>query len=152
MTEIYVDADGCPVKEETLKVARRHKLKTYLVSDGGVRPSRDPLVEVVFVAEGPDAADDWIAEHIGPGDVCVTNDIPLAARCLAAGSHAIKANGERFTQAGIGMALAQRDLMQHLREAGEVTGGPRAFSKADRSAFLNQLDATLRAARQGRPA
>lgn len=152
MTEIYIDADGCPVKEETLRVARRHQLKTYLVSDGGVRPSRDPLVEVVFVAEGPDAADDWIAEHIGPCDVCVTNDIPLAARCLAAGSHAIKPNGERFTQAGIGMALAQRDLMQHLRETGEVTGGPRPFSKADRSTFLNQLEATLRAARRGRPA
>jgi len=148
MTAIYVDADGCPVKEETLRVAARHQLKTYLVSDGGVRPSRDPLVEVVFVAEGPDAADDWIADRIGRGDVCVTNDIPLAARCLEAGAHAIKPNGDAFSQAGIGMALAQRELMQHLRETGEVTGGPRPFAKADRSAFLNRLETLLRQARR----
>ena len=136
------------MKEETLRVAARHQLKTYLVSDGGVRPSRDPLVEVVFVAEGPDAADDWIADRIGRGDVCVTNDIPLAARCLEAGAHAIKPNGDAFSQAGIGMALAQRELMQHLRETGEVTGGPRPFAKADRSAFLNRLETLLRQARR----
>ncbi len=150
MTEIYVDADACPVKDETLRVAGRHKVKTYLVSDGGIRPSRDPLVEVVFVAEGADAADDWIAERIGPGDVCITSDVPLAARCIDAGARVLKPNGEAFTERGIGMALAQRDLMQHLRETGEVGGGPRPFSKADRSTFLDRLETTLRAARRDR--
>ena len=148
MTEIYVDADACPVKDETLRVAARHEVKTYMVSDGGIRPSRDPLVEVVFVAEGADAADDWIAERIGPGDVCITSDVPLAARCIDAGARVLKPNGEAFTERGIGMALAQRDLMQHLRETGEVGGGPRPFSKADRSAFLDRLETTLRAARR----
>lgn len=148
MTEIYVDADACPVKDETLRVAARHEVKTYMVSDGGIRPSRDPLVEVVFVAEGADAADDWIAERIGPGDICITSDVPLAARCIDAGARVLKPNGEAFTERGIGMALAQRDLMQHLRETGEVGGGPRPFSKADRSAFLDRLETTLRAARR----
>lgn len=148
MVEIYIDADACPVKEETLRVARRHGLRTLLVSDGGVRPSQDPMVETVFVSGGPDAADDWIAEHIGAADVCVTNDIPLAARCLERGALALKPNGERFTESGIGMALAQRELMRELRESGTVTGGPRPFSKADRSAFLNALETVVQAARR----
>ncbi|MGM0583403.1 MAG: YaiI/YqxD family protein [Pseudomonadota bacterium] len=148
MVEIYVDADACPVKEETLRVARRHGLRTVLVSDGGVRPSQNPMVETVFVSGGPDAADDWIAENIGAADVCVTNDIPLAARCLERGALALKPNGERFTESGIGMALAQRELMRELREAGTVTGGPRPFSKADRSAFLNALETVVQAARR----
>jgi uncharacterized protein YaiI (UPF0178 family) len=146
VTEIFIDADACPVKDETLRVAARHGLKTYLVSDGGLRPSWDPMVETVIVPRGADAADDWIAERIGTGDVCVTNDIPLAARCIEAGGHAIKPNGEPFTQANIGMALATRDLMQGLREQGAVTGGPRPFSKADRSQFLDRLETMVRAA------
>jgi uncharacterized protein YaiI (UPF0178 family) len=148
MPEIYVDADACPVKEETARVARRHGLVTHIVSDGGVRPSQDPLVKVVFVTGGPDAADDWIAEHVGRADVCVTSDIPLAARCLERGAFALKPNGERFTENGIGMALAQRELMQGLREAGAVSGGPPPFSKADRSAFLNALETVVQAAKR----
>ncbi len=148
MTALYVDADACPVKDEAMRVAQRHGVKTYLVSDGGIRPSPSPLVEVVTVASGPDAADDWIAEAIGPGDVCVTSDIPLAARCLEKGALALKPNGEAFTTAGIGMALAQRELMQGLRESGLVSGGPRPFSRADRSAFLDRLETTMRAAKK----
>ncbi|MBK1698437.1 YaiI/YqxD family protein [Rhodovibrio salinarum] len=150
MTEIYIDADACPVKEETLRVARRHKLKTYIVSDGGVRPERDVLVEMVYVASGEDAADNWIAEHIDAGDICVTNDIRLAARCLDVNAKAIKPSGEPFTQAGIGMAVANRNLMADLRETGAVTGGPAPFSKSDRSRFLDKLEQLVRATQRGR--
>ncbi len=150
MVEIYIDADACPVKDETLRVAARHGLKTYLVSDGGIRPRQSPLVELVIVAPGADAADDWIAEQIQPADICVTNDIPLAARCLERGALAIEPNGEPFTENGIGMALATRELMQGLRDSGEITGGPRPFSQADRSAFLNRLETTVQAAMRRR--
>ena len=148
MTEIYVDADACPVKDEVLRVAARHGLKTRMVSDGGIRPQRDPMVEVVIVAQGADAADDWIAEHIAAADICVTNDIPLAARCLEKGAAALKPNGDEFTEAGIGMALANRELMQTLRETGAVTGGPRPFSKADRSRFLDRFEVAVQAAKR----
>jgi uncharacterized protein YaiI (UPF0178 family) len=146
MVEIYIDADACPVKDETIRVANRHKLKTWLVCDGGIRPSRDTMVELVVVAQGADAADDWIADHIQPADICVTNDIPLAARCLKQGGLAIKPNGEHFTENGIGMALAQRELMQSLRERGEITGGPKPFNRRDKSEFLNQLEMAVQAA------
>jgi len=125
-------------------------LKTYLVSDGGIRPRHNRLVELVVVAPGADAADDWIAEHIKKADICVTNDIPLAARCLERGALALKPNGDPFTQNGIGMALANRELMQDLRERGEITGGPRPFGKSDRSAFLNRLETTVQAAMRQR--
>ena len=148
MVNIYIDADACPVKDETLRVATRHNLKTYMVSDGGIRPSQNPLVELVIVAQGADAADDWIAEHIEKSDICITNDIPLAARCLEKDALAIKPNGERFTENGIGMALANRELMATLRETGEITGGPRPFSKTDRSEFLNALETTVQAAKR----
>ncbi|MEC9431485.1 MAG: YaiI/YqxD family protein [Pseudomonadota bacterium] len=148
MVEFYVDADACPVRDEVLRVAARHGLRTHMVSDGGIRPSADPRVNTVFVPGGADAADDWIAERIGPADICVTNDIPLASRCLERGAQAIKPNGEMFTTAGIGMALAQRELMQTLRETGAVTGGPRPFSKADRSNFLNRLETATQAAKR----
>ncbi len=150
MVDIYIDADACPVKDETLRVAARHGLKTYLVSDGGIRPGQNPLVELVIVARGADAADDWIADHIRQSDICITNDIPLAARCLERGALAIKPNGEPFTQNGIGMALANRDLMQGLRESGEITGGPKPFSKSDRSELLNRLETTVQAAKRQR--
>lgn len=146
MSVIYVDADACPVKDETIRVAARHKLKTIMVCDGGIRPSSDPMVELVIVSQGADAADDWIAEHIASADVCVTNDIPLAARCLEKGALAIKPNGEAFTENMIGMALANRELMQGLRDTGEITGGPRSFSKQDRSNFLNRLETLVQAA------
>jgi uncharacterized protein YaiI (UPF0178 family) len=148
MVSIYVDADACPVKDETLRVAARHDVKTFLVSDGGIRPVRTPLVELIIVSSGADAADDWIADHIEEADVCVTNDIPLAARCLERGALVIRPNGEVFTQDSIGMALANRELMRDLRESGMITGGPRPFAKSDRSAFLNRLEVTLQAAKR----
>jgi len=148
--DIYVDADACPVKDETIRVAARHGLKTYLVSDGGIRPRQNPLVELVIVSQGADAADDWIAERIQKTDICITNDTPLAARCLERGALAIKPNGEPFTENSIGMALANRELMQSLRERGEITGGPKPFSKSDRSAFLNHLETTVQAAKRQR--
>ncbi len=144
--EIYIDADACPVKDETIRVATRHNLKTYMVNDGGIRPSQNPLVELVIVTQGADAADDWIAEHIKKSDICVTNDIPLAARCLEVGAFAIKPNGERFSEDSIGMALANRELMQGLRESGEITGGPRPFSKSDRSQFLDRMETVVQTA------
>jgi len=148
MVTIYIDADACPVKDETVRVATRHNLKTYMVCDGGIRPSQNPLVELVIVTQGADAADDWIAEHIQNADICITNDIPLAARCLEQGALAIKPNGEKFTQNSIGMALANRELMASLREQGEITGGPRPYSKADRSEFLNSLETAVQAAKR----
>ena len=148
MTLLYVDADACPVKDEVERVATRHGLKVLMVSDGGLRPSRNPLIEMVFVDQGADAADDWIAERIGPADICITNDIPLAARCLKNGADALRPNGEPFTEAGIGMTLATRNLMQDLRDQGAVTGGPRPFSKRDRSNFLNRLETMVQAAKR----
>jgi len=148
MVEIYVDADACPVKDECVRVAARHGLKTYMVTDGGIRPSRDPMVELVIVERGADAADDWIADHIGPADICVTNDIPLAARCLERGALALRPNGEAFTENGIGMALATRNLLQGLRDSGQITGGPKPFARADRSNFLDRLERTVQAAKR----
>ncbi len=148
MVGISVEAEAGPVQDEITRVAARHGLNTLLVSDGGNRPSRNPLVELVVVAPGADAADDWIAEHIQKSDICVTNDIPLAARCLQAGAMALKPDGEPFSENGIGMALANRELMQSLRERGEISGGPRPFGKADRSAFLDRLETTVQAARR----
>ena len=145
--EIYVDADACPVKDEVLKVATRHRLKTYMVSDGGIRPSQDPMVQIVVVTQGADAADDWIADHIQPGDITITNDIPLADRCIKNGATAIKPNGQVFTVDSIGMALATRNLMSDLRETGQITGGPAPFSKQDRSRFLQALDTAIQSRR-----
>ena len=152
MTEgaIYIDADACPVKAEAERVATRHQMRTVLVSNGGIRPSANTLVESVFVADGPDEADKWIAERCGPGDVVVTGDIPLAAKCVAAGARVIKHNGEALSTANIGMALATRDLMQDLRSADPFRqGGGRPFSKADRSRFLEVLERLVRAAKAG---
>ncbi len=148
MMNIYVDADACPVKDEIMRVAARHGLKTYLVCDGGLRPSQYPAAELVIVAQGANAADDWIADHIEKADICVTNDIPLAARCLKQGALSLKPNGDLYTENIIGMALAMRELMQGLRETGEITGGPRPFSKSDRSQFLNRLETTVQAAKR----
>ena len=147
---LYIDADACPVKAEAETVATRHKVRMVVVSNGGIRPSQNPLVESVFVSSGPDEADKWIAEACGPGDVVVTGDIPLAAKCVAAGARVVKHNGEELTAANVGMALATRDLMQDLRSADPFRqGGGRAFSKADRSRFLDVLDRVLRAAARG---
>ncbi|WP_424975840.1 YaiI/YqxD family protein [Dinoroseobacter sp. S124A] len=148
---LYIDADACPVKAEAERVATRHGVQMYVVSNGGLRPSQNPLVEMVFVPDGPDVADMWIAERAGPGDVVVTGDIPLAAKCVEAGAEVLKHNGERLTQANIGNVLATRDLMADLRAADPFRqGGGRAFSKADRSRFLDALERALRAAKSKR--
>jgi len=143
MTEIYVDADACPVRDEVLKVAARHNVMTIFVSDGGIRPPNTPLARIVIVNEGADAADDWICDHIPAHGVVVTNDIPLADRCMKKGGYAIRPNGRVFTEDQIGMALATRDLMAGLRETGTMTGGPAAFSKNDRSRFLDAFEVLL---------
>ena len=147
MTErrIFIDADACPVKAEAERVATRLGVRMVLVSNGGIRPSANPLVDSVFVPDGPDEADKWIADQCGPGDVVVTGDIPLAARCVAAGARVVKHNGEELTAANIGMVLATRDLMTDLRSADPFRqGSGRLFSKADRSRFLDVLDRVVR--------
>ena len=145
---IYIDADACPVKAEAERVATRHQMRMVLVSNGGIRPSANPLVESVFVTAGPDEADEYIADLCGPGDVVVTGDIPLAAKCVAAGARVVKHNGEELTGANIGNVLATRDLMADLREADPFRmGGGRPFSKADRSRFLEVLERVVRAAK-----
>jgi uncharacterized protein YaiI (UPF0178 family) len=148
MTTLYIDADACPVRAEALRVAGRHGLGVAVVSNGGIRPDPDPRVRTVIVPEGPDAADRWIAERIGRGDVCVTADVPLAARCIEAGARAIRPNGEAFTEANIGQALAMRDLMADLRAANPLGagGGARPFGRADRSRFLDGLERMVRLA------
>jgi len=146
VSAIYVDADACPVKAEVVRVAERHGVRVHVVSNGGIRPDPHPLVDTVIVAAGPDAADDWIAARIGPGDLCVTGDIPLAARCLEAGARALRHDGEAFTQANIGNALAMRTLMADLRGASPLSagGGGKPFSRADRSRFLEALEREIR--------
>jgi uncharacterized protein len=145
---IYIDADACPVKAEAERVATRHQMRMVLVSNGGIRPSPNPLIESVFVADGPDEADKWIADRAGPRDVVVTSDIPLAAKCVAAGARVLKHNGEELTRANIGNVLATRDLMADLREADPFRmGGGKPYSKADRSRFLEVLEKLVRAAR-----
>lgn len=143
---IYVDADACPVRGEVVRVAERHRVPVKIVSNGGIRPSEHPLVETVIVPEGPDIADKWIADRAGPGDICVTGDIPLAARCIEGGAEVVKHNGDRLDRASIGRALAMRDLMTDLRAADplRVERGGKGFSKADRSRFLNTLEQVLR--------
>lgn len=148
---VYVDADACPVRAEAERVAVRHGQRLVFVSNGGIRPSTHPLVESVYVPEGPDAADIWIAERAGPGDVVVTADLPLAARAVAAGAQVLRHDGSALTPANIGEVLATRDLMADLRAADPFRqGGGRGFTKADRSRFLDALDRALRLAmRQG---
>ncbi|WP_420859660.1 YaiI/YqxD family protein [Marivivens marinus] len=142
---IYVDADACPVKAEVERVGTRHGVKMFIVSNGGLRPSPNPLVETVIVPEGPDVADMWIADRAGPGDVVVTGDIPLAAKCVEAGAKVLKHNGEALTQANVREALAMRDLMADLRAADPFRqGGGKGFTKADRSRFLDALERLLR--------
>ncbi|WP_417720598.1 YaiI/YqxD family protein [Salipiger sp.] len=149
MTMLYIDADACPVKAEAERVATRHGVRMAVVSNGGLRPSANPLVETVIVPEGPDVADMWIAERCGPGDVVVTGDIPLAARCVEAGARVLRHNGEAFTAANIGQQLAMRDLMADLRAASPLAqgGSGKGFTKADRSRFLDALEREMRAAK-----
>lgn len=146
---LYVDADACPVKDEVERVGTRHGLRMFIVSNGGLRPSRNPLVETVIVPDGPDVADMWIAERAGPGDVVITGDIPLAARCVEAGAQVLKHNGEALTARNIGNVLATRDLMADLRAADPFRqGGGKGFTKADRSRFLEALERAVRRAKE----
>lgn len=149
MTEIYVDADACPVKDEIVRVAERHGLPVHMVSDGGIRPNPHPLVDTVIVNQGSDAADDWIADRIGGGDIAITNDIPLAARCIDVGAAVIRPNGDPLDRNTIGSVLATRNLMTDLRSAGAQTGGPPPFGRKDRSRFLDYLERTVQAAKRG---
>lgn len=148
MVAVFVDADACPVKDEAARVAERHGLVITYVANFGLRPSRDPMVRNVMVPQGADAADDWIVENSAPGDLVVTADIPLASRILAKGGAAIGPTGKLFTTDSIGMALAMRDLNQHLRETGESRGFNAAFSAKDRSNFLQQFDALVQRAKR----
>jgi uncharacterized protein YaiI (UPF0178 family) len=147
--EIYVDADACPVKDEALRVAERHGLVIHYVSNSWMRLAEGPLVRRVVVAEGADAADDWIAERIGKGDIAVTADIPLASRCLKNGARVIGPTGKPFTEAGIGMALAMRDLSRHMRETGESRGFNPDFTRQDRSRFLQALEQAVQDIKRG---
>ncbi|MCP5038983.1 MAG: YaiI/YqxD family protein [Rhodobacteraceae bacterium] len=148
---MYIDADACPVKAEAEVVATRNKTKLLIVSNGGLRPSQNPWVEMVYVPDGADLADMWIAERAGPGDVVVTGDIPLAAKCVEAGAQVIRHNGEAFTRANIGQQLAMRDLAADLRAADPFRqGGGKTFSKTDRSRFLDALERALRKAASAR--
>jgi uncharacterized protein YaiI (UPF0178 family) len=147
---IYVDADACPVKDEIYRVAARHGLPVTVVAGGFIRVPQDPLIERIAAGDGMDAADDWIAERVKPGDIVVTQDIPLASRSIKAGASAIAPNGRAFTEADIGMALAVRNLMTDLRSAGEVTGGPRPFTPRDRSTFLQALEQAIRRTQRAR--
>jgi uncharacterized protein YaiI (UPF0178 family) len=143
--EIYVDGDACPVKDEVIRVAERHGMTVHMVGNTWLRAGDSPLVRRVVVPEEPDAADDWIAEHIGAGDIAVTADVPLAERCVRKGARVLAPTGKPFTEDSIGMAVAMRDLMARLRETGEVTGGPAAFTRQDRSRFLSALEGTIQA-------
>jgi len=144
MTTVFIDADACPVKAETISIAERHDCPVYLVSNSGMRTGNHPLVRNILVSEGADAADDWIAETIKCGDVAITADIPLAARCLDKEARVLGPDGRPFTSQNIGSALAARELNRHLRETGVMSGGNAQFSKADRSRFMNELDKILR--------
>ncbi len=146
MPMIYVDADACPVKDEVVKVAERLELVVTFVSNGGLRPSRDPMIRNVVVSNSADAADDWIVENAKSNDIVITADIPLAARTVALGAHVLGMTGKPFTPATIGMAVAMSDLKQHLRETGESKGFNAGFTREDRSRFLGALDQVARRA------
>ncbi len=153
MIQIYVDADGCPVKQEVCKVAKRYGIAVTFVANTPM-PIRHDDAHRMVVVDGShklDAADDWIAEHAEPGDIVITADIPLAARCLARGAAVLDLRGGAFTEEGIGHALAGRELMSHLRAMDAVTGGPAPFAPRDRSKFLQRLDETIHAQRKKKP-
>jgi uncharacterized protein YaiI (UPF0178 family) len=149
---IYVDADACPVKDEIYRVAARHGLPVSVVAGQFIRVPQDPLIERVAAGSGMDAADDWIAERAGTGDIVITADIPLASRCIKAGAEVIAPNGKPFTEQSIGMTLAVRNLMTDLRSSGEITGGPKSFAPRDRSTFLSTLDQAIRRIQRQRAA
>lgn len=140
MIKIFIDADGCPVKEETYKVALRYQLPVIVVANKAIHVPLHPLIQMQVVPQGADEADNWIADNIAEKNICITADIPLADRCLKKGASVLNVRGEEFTEDMIGDAMATRELLKQLREMGEVKGGPPPFEKRDRSAFLGSLD------------
>lgn len=140
MLDIYIDADGCPVKSEVYRVAGRYGLRVILVANSRMRIPDEDNLELVVVGDAFDAADDWIVEHVGENDIVITSDIPLAHRCVQAGAQALNPRGRVYDENSIGSALAMRDLLAELREQGTVSGGPAPFQKRDRSQFLQRLD------------
>ncbi len=150
MLIVYIDADACPVKDEVYRVAARYQMRVAVVANAPLRVPTDPRVELV-VREGFGAADDWIAEQVGPGDIVVTADIPLAARCIAKDARVLGPKGNVFTENDIGSTLALRDLLSDLRQSGEVTGGPAPMTPKDRSRFLAKLDELINAVRRAHP-
>jgi uncharacterized protein YaiI (UPF0178 family) len=146
--KIYVDADACPVKAEIYRVAERYQLKVFVVSNSYLNVPRDPRHELVVVSDSFDAADNWIAERAGEGDIVVTADIPLADRAIKKGATAIGNTGVPFTPSSIGMAMANRELLSNLRAMGEVTGGPKPMAQRDRSRFLSTLDESIQKIRR----
>ena len=151
MLHIFVDADACPVKQEVYRVAGRFHLHVTLVANSRMRVPSEPWIDLQIVADGLDAADDWIMEHAQPGDIVVTADIPLAQRCLKNGAEVMGPTGKRFTEDNIGRSVATRNLLSELREAGEMTGGPPPLKKRDRSRFLQQLDEVIQFIRRNQP-
>lgn len=151
MIRIFVDSDACPVKDEVYRVAGRYGLHVFVVSNRMMAVPASALIERVVVDSGPDVADDWIADHIADGDIAITADIPLAARCVEKGAYVLEPKGRLLDKDAIGMALAMRNLMTDLRSAGVMTSGSAAFGKADRSRFLSELDTVVVKARKPRP-
>ncbi len=145
MTRILVDADGCPVKEEVYRVAKRYGLNVTLVANSWMRVPEEDWVKLVVVGDELDAADDWIVEHVGENDIVITTDIPLASRCLKKDARVLGPKGRVFTEESIGDALANREILSLLREQGTMTGGPAPFGKRDRSRFLQRLDDIVQA-------
>jgi uncharacterized protein YaiI (UPF0178 family) len=148
--KLYIDADACPVKNEVFRVARRHRLKVYLVSNSPMRIPPEEFIEQIIVREGSEAADDWIATHITETDIAVTADIPLAARCLKKGAKVLDPKGRVYTEDSIGNALANRQFMAFLRDMGNITGGPPPFGPRDRSLFMQRLDELIHAIIRGK--
>ena len=151
MLHIFVDADACPVKQEVYRVASRYDLDVTLVANSWMRTPDERWIQLEVVEGGIDVADDWIVEHVGPHDIVVTADIPLAGRCLKEGARVIGTTGRPFTEDNIGQAITTRDLLSELRSAGEITGGPPPLSKRDRSRFLQQLDEVIQSIRREHP-
>ncbi len=151
MQHIFVDADACPVKKEVYRVASRYRLEVTLVTNSWMRVPNERWITLEVVADGFDAADDWIVEHVQPSDIVVTADIPLASRCLKSGARVIGPTGKPFTEENIGDAVAIRDLLSDLRGAGEITGGPPPLTKRDRSRFLQNLDNVIQSIRRENP-
>lgn len=148
--KIYIDADGCPVKDETYRVAARHQLKVFVVANKSMNTPLHPDISMQVVSGNPDAADDWIAENISAGDICITADVPLADRCLKASGRAISPRGDEWTEDNIGDALVTREIMKTLREMGEARGGPPPMTQRDRSAFLSGLEQLIQKIKRGK--